>query len=870
MQRSLSINLEAAADTASLQWCVERLSIAYRKASLPADTTTPEIEVWCETPPTHDQWSGIAAVSFPQTDDSFIIVLGLSSEHLLVWGSNVRGVIYGLLELADRLTHPVAGEQPFDFSTPMIRSPRATVRSVSRCFSSEIEDKPWFQDKEGWRQYLDMLVSNRFNRVALTFGMPYNYPYLNGYISDVYFHFAYPFFVAPKGHEVRVKELSESEREDNLEMLQFIGREAQKRELEFQLGLWTHGYDFDDVPNASHTVDGITKENHAPYCRDALHALLQAVPQIRGITVRVHIEGGIAEASYAFWSTVLQGIVKTGRPIEVDLHAKGIEPKLIETALSSGLPVNISPKYMAEHMGLPYHQAAIRKEEDIPEKNVPSAMSFSEGSQRFLRYSYGNLLTRERNYSLSFRIWPGTQRILLWGDPAMAGGFGHMSTISGATGVEICEPLSYKGRMGSGLPGGRFNYTVNAMIPKYDWQKYEVFYRIWGRKLHDNNVEEVEWSRLLTTRCGNAAHAAATALSGIGGVLNIVTQAYGPSACNHSYCPEVYDNLSLINLPGRVPYGFDFKQPGRFGTASSFDPQLFSNPQQLAVEALNDCLSHRYTPLDVATWLDQRADAGMQAVEASRELTDATLPESRRIFTDVEILAGIARFFARKFRAGCAWELYLLTGDPDLFTSAKQLYGDAIYSWKQAADVADQVYQPNLTYGPQTWLQGSWSNRIAAMERDLNDIEAWAVDCRLPLSDDALTRQRVKDLVSDWTTTLSATPNHTQPRDFTPGAAVTLTIRRSIDWNEVPQLHYRHLNQAEGWNQIAMQESKDVFSVTIDGNYTNSNFDLQYYFSVQTDIGICLMPGLRKDLSNQPYFIIGASLDPALDSDGGV
>ena len=84
----------------------------------------------------------------------------------------------------------------------MIRSPKARLRSVSRCFSSEIEDKGWFHDREGWRQYLDMLVANRFNRVALTFGMPYNYPYQNGYLTDVYLHFAYPFLVAPEGHEI--------------------------------------------------------------------------------------------------------------------------------------------------------------------------------------------------------------------------------------------------------------------------------------------------------------------------------------------------------------------------------------------------------------------------------------------------------------------------------------------------------------------------------------------------------------------------------------------------------------------------------------------------------------------------------------------
>lgn len=794
----------------------------------------------------------------PGADDSFVLTTHSDLPRLLVWGSNTRGAVYGLLELADRLRHAGPEAAPLDVPAPLVRSPKARLRSVSRCFSSEMEDRPWFHDREGWRRYLDMLAENRFNRLSLTFGMPYNYPYQNGYLSDVYLHFAYPFLVAPPGHDVRVRELSDTERQDNLEMLKFIGQETARRGLEFQLGLWTHGYDFDDVPDANYTVEGITPENHAPYCRDALHLLLQEVPQVRGVTLRVHIEGGIPEASYDFWSVVLQGIAATGRPIEVDLHAKGVEPKLIDTALRSGLPVNISPKYLAEHMGLPYHQASIRAEEHPPEGSVPSDASFSEGSRRFLRYSYGDLLSRKRNYSVSFRIWPGTQRHLLWGDPEMAAGYGEHSTIGGAKGVEICEPLSYKGRMGSGRPEGRLGYVDASLVPKHDWQKHEVFYRIWGRKLHDSRTGEEEWSRVLTTRCGDAARPAARALSRVGGVLNIVTQAYGPSACNHYYWPEIYDNLSLINLPGLLPYGNDFNQPGRFGTASSFDPQLFANPAQFAAEALGGRPSHRYTPLDVAGWLDARADAGLRAAASATGRPGAEQPETRRILADVQILAGIARFFARKFRAGCAWELFLATGDMDFCRSAERQYRQAIDCWRGAADIADRVYQPNLTYGPQLWLQGSWRGRIAAMERDLNDITAWWIDTRLPMTGDAGARDRARALLAAGGRVRACPPDHVPPNGFTPGAALTLSLGGDGGWQGAPILHYRRLNQAESWKALPMTLEGDRWTATIDAGYTRSDFDMQYYFTAETGTAICLMPGLNESLSNQPYFILPA------------
>jgi hypothetical protein len=39
--------------------------------------------------------------------------------------------------------------------------------------------------------------------------------------------------------------------------------------------------------------------------------------------------------------------------MEIDLHAKGVDQRLIELALAAASAVNVSPKYISEHMGLP-------------------------------------------------------------------------------------------------------------------------------------------------------------------------------------------------------------------------------------------------------------------------------------------------------------------------------------------------------------------------------------------------------------------------------------------------------------------------------------------------------------------------------------
>ena len=66
-------------------------------------------------------------------------------------------------------------------------------------------------------------------------------------------------------------------------------------------------------------------------------------------------------------------------------HAKGMDQTMIDTAVATALLVTISPKFWAEHMGLPYRQANI-PELEKPRLNRGGLMSFSAGPRNFLRY----------------------------------------------------------------------------------------------------------------------------------------------------------------------------------------------------------------------------------------------------------------------------------------------------------------------------------------------------------------------------------------------------------------------------------------------------------------------------------------------------
>jgi hypothetical protein len=204
------------------------------------------------------------------------------------------------------------------------------VRSLNRIFVSDVEDKPWYNDREMWPQYLSMLATQRFNRFNL--GMGIGYDFLQN-VTDAYFLFAYPFLLAVPGYNVRVPELPDAERDTNLAMLKFISEQTAARGMEFYLGIWMHGYEWLNTTNANYNIKGIDKNNHGAYCRDALRLLLQQCPHISGITFRVHGESGVNEGSYTFWETVFDGIKTCGRPVQIDMHAKGIDDGMINTAL---------------------------------------------------------------------------------------------------------------------------------------------------------------------------------------------------------------------------------------------------------------------------------------------------------------------------------------------------------------------------------------------------------------------------------------------------------------------------------------------------------------------------------------------------------
>lgn len=767
---------------------------------------------------------------------------------LLACGHDPRGLVYALTDLADIAENspdPVAALAAVETAA---ERPANQVRSWTRLFVSNVEDKPWYNDRAMWPAYFDMLAAERFNRFNLAFGIGYDF--LRG-VTDAYFLFTYPFLLNVPNYNVRVPQLPDAERDSNLAMLQYIGEQCTMRGLEFHIGLWMHGYVWMDSPHANYTIEGLTPATHGPYCRDAVRMLLKTVPTISGITFRVHGESGVPEGDFSFWKTVFDGVATCGRTVPIDMHAKGMSKPMINVALATKQPVCISPKYWAEHLGMPYHQADIRQLEKPKAKNATGLMALSDGTRSFLRYGYGDLLAENRQWSVVHRIWSGTQRLLIWGDPRFAAAYSRAFSFCGSNGVEIQEPLSFKGRRGSGLSGSRCAYADASLNPRWDWQKYEYTSRLWGRMLYNPDTKPEVWRRHLRRQAGPAAPALESALANVSRLLPIVTTSYDPSAANNNYWPEIYTNQSLVDAVHYRPYT-DTLPPRVFANASPLDPQLFLSMDETAAELLSGHSSGHYTAVEVAQWLQDFAAAGRAALAEAPARGNVAF---RRAHADVQIQAGLGEFFGAKFRAGVLFHLYQLTKAPQPLAACIAQYKKARAAWASLARVGDSVYVADITVGPQPQIRGCWSDRLEAIDKDIAAVSVLQNGGATGASTPQLHAAIHAALGRPHRTRLDV--NHQPPHSFTRGRELPLALTAAPAVQSAT-LHYRRVDQADDYIAVAMQRQGNRFTATIPAAYTQTEFPMEYYFTAAQSGSPTdgLYPGFGPELTRQPYFVV--------------
>ncbi len=407
------------------------------------------------------------------------------------------------------------------------------------------------------------------------------------------------------------------------------------------------------------------------------------------------------------------------------MHAKGLNEIMIDMAHKTGMPVKAGAKFWAEHLGLGYQQADIR-ETEYPRKGVTGTFAVSSGERNFTRYGYGDFYRRDSNIEVLYRVWPGTQRHLVWGDSALASGYGRAANFCGAAGMELCEPLTFKGREGSGHPGGRDAYVdsslanIRSLIPGSSLSLIccgDVTSTI--PILLQRFTIEYFARRLAPSGPGLEA-----ALASSSRILPLITTAWLPSASNHSFWPELYSPISILPSTGKPLYG-DSPAPHNVGAISPLDPQLFSTIDQHAKDLVSGTKNARYSPGEVIALLEALVSTSTKSLAAARASGGPSVKtaEFRQVEEDILILNGLGLYYANLFRAALFYSIYEQTGDSAAAAQSLAAYRKGRDAWANMAARADKIYIADISYGDIPIRRGNWAGRQPEIDSELAALE---------------------------------------------------------------------------------------------------------------------------------------------------
>ena len=192
---------------------------------------------------------------------------------IIISGNDATGVIYGCVELAERIK--MAGSLDIQ---PVTDQPQMVMRGTCIGLQKTVylpghavyeypytpENFPWFYDKAEWVKYLDMMVENKMNSLYLWNGHPF---------ASLVKLKDYPFAL----------EVDEETFQKNVEMFSFLTKEADRR------GIWVIQMFYNIIlskPFADHY--GLkTQDRHRPitplisdYTRKSIAAFIQNYPNV--------------------------------------------------------------------------------------------------------------------------------------------------------------------------------------------------------------------------------------------------------------------------------------------------------------------------------------------------------------------------------------------------------------------------------------------------------------------------------------------------------------------------------------------------------------------------------------------------------------
>lgn len=750
---------------------------------------------------------------------------------LLVVGSDDRGLMYGLLDVAQRIGWAADARNPFSEVQDTAEKPDVVERAVSIYTMNRAYWESRFYDEAYWSRYLDMLASNRFNSLVIIFG------YENGgFLAP-----AYPyFFDVEQFPDVRMVGITAQEQQRNLAALNRLIDQAHAHGINVTLGFWDHiyrgGVQGGGIPGADRAtkeptpglVWGVTEKNLVPYTKAALAKFVRVVPRVDGLQFRMHDESGLKVGEQeAFWRDVFVMMKQTAPNLRLDLRAKGLPDSVIQTAIDVGIPFRITTKYWMEQMGMPFHPTHI---------NVQN--------QRDRRHSYADLLRYPQQYKMHWRLWNGgTSRVLLWGDPDYARRFAGSTHLYDGQGFEVNEPLCTK-----------MEAQPHEMKPfdllkpqyryyDYEFERYWHFFQVFGRLGYNPNTSAEIWDREFQKRFGpDAAPHVETALHRASWILPRIVAAcypYGLFPMTRGWA----EKQRLGDLPA-------------YARAEGSDIQQFASFDEEARSLIEGGQTAKTRPPETSRWFAETAAEVLdQVTQAEQRIGPHRGKEFDSTMVDLEILAYLALFHSRRIPAAVSYRIFEPTRDPAALDDAIAHERNAIEAWRQLVAVAGDVYADDMMMGVRgAGLCGHWRDELADLEKGLQALEQRRREVRPVATSRPAPKYQPARREGDHE---PPGATHEEIATAPAGQPLTITVQvRATSGVQWVHLRYRSVNQHQDYRTIPMLplDREGHYRATIPAEHVVGRWDLMYFIEMMDTQG---NGGIYPDLNKEtPYIVV--------------
>jgi hypothetical protein len=760
---------------------------------------------------------------------------------LLISGSDETGLMYNLLEMARRIEKD--GINALNNAENLAENPQNAVRCMDRYLLGHL-DEEWLKSEEFWHYFLARLAKNRFNRFCLILGF-----------DTAYMAPPYPYFVeTPSFPKVKVNGIGEKERKENVKMFRKIGALCHQYGIKFDLATWQQR---PWTTEQEELVQGLPEDvkGLSAYCYEGIKNMVTAIPEIDIVQFRVNHESGVGDQVSAedFWNRCADAVAdvadETGRPLILDLRAKGLTDSMIAHAFSRGLPVEVPTKFWCEHAALPYHLSIMRTEE------LDRLNNFNHSR----RYSYADMLKKPKYYDVIYRLWNyGSTNLFLWGDVDYARRFSLSCGLSGSTGFQINTPLSLKyGHELSHIKHWDTFAKKELRYGKWEDERFWMWYITFGRLGYNPDTDPSVWQDEFAAHFGEAGVSLEKALAVASKIVPFVTTIHMPVHPSLRYWTEMSTGWGLFG-ENNIDESKDY-DPGKnisYGSTEPSDHGLFYGIDEYVKDYSAGKLSGKYSPLQSAVWLEDMANETEKHLAAAEKKAKKEA-EYLAMKVDMTMLCDLARYHAAKIRSACALAFFKKTKKAAFISDSLLLLNQAIAYWNALSEKGKENYYHDLDFssaGSKT-RRGTWGDLTKELLADKESLLSLLKSAK---------SEAVAELSASYLPENVPVESFQIAADFPDcvKAGEALTIDAAFasfgELDALPVLHYRHVDQTEGvFHTLKMSRTAHGYSAVIPAKYITADWDLQIYITVQGSDGSCVMfPGVYHPVYPYPYHVI--------------